>query len=74
MLSNEGPPSASERRVAVRPVHSRAASEAWHSEADHVRLHTKEHLSQRFTLDDGSEVKASSTTVYLMKALISHGS
>ncbi|CAG7854899.1 SubName: Full=Uncharacterized protein {ECO:0000313/EMBL:CCA77761.1} [Serendipita indica DSM 11827] len=45
----------SERKVSVR--HDSIISEPVQSDPEHLRLHTREHLTQRFTLEDGSEVQ-----------------
>ena len=49
--------SPSERKVNIR--HDSTISEPVQSDPEHVRLHTREHLTQRFTLEDGSEVQVS---------------
>jgi len=49
--------SATVKRVVVADTHDSVLSDAHYSDPEHVRMHTREHLTQRFTLDDGSEVQ-----------------
>lgn len=45
------------QRVAIANINDSILSDGEYSDADPVRLHTREHRTQRFTLEDGSEVQ-----------------
>ncbi|KIM30596.1 hypothetical protein M408DRAFT_15541 [Serendipita vermifera MAFF 305830] len=45
------------RRVVVADMHDSVISDPQYSDPEHVRMHTREHLTQRFTLEDGSQVQ-----------------
>jgi len=59
-IISSGLKSPSEKRVVIKDVHENAMSDAYQSDAEQSRLRRREHLTQRFTLEDGSEVKVSS--------------
>lgn len=59
-IISSGLKSPSENRVVIKDVHENAMSDAYQSDAEQTRLRRREHLTQRFTLEDGSEVKVSS--------------
>ncbi|KAG8813097.1 hypothetical protein FRC17_001677 [Serendipita sp. 399] len=50
-------PSEKGRRTTVSKRSDSLVSEPYHSSSEHPRMHTREHLTQRFTLEDGSEVQ-----------------
>ncbi|KAG8853727.1 hypothetical protein FRB91_004429 [Serendipita sp. 411] len=50
-------PSDRGRRTTISKRSDSIVSEVNHSGPEHVRMHTREHLTQRFTLEDGSEVQ-----------------
>jgi len=56
-IINSGLKSPSEKRVVVKEVPETAMSDAYQSDAEQSRLRKRQHLTQRFTLEDGSEVK-----------------
>ncbi|PVG00346.1 hypothetical protein CPB86DRAFT_773802 [Serendipita vermifera] len=45
------------KRVPISEIPDGAMSDTNYSDPEHVRMHTREHLTQRFTLEDGSEVQ-----------------
>jgi hypothetical protein len=59
-IISSGLKSPSEKRVVVKDVHENAMSDAYQSDAEQSRLRRRAHLTQRFTLEDGSEVKVGS--------------
>jgi hypothetical protein len=56
-IISSGLKSPSEKRTVIKDD---AMSDAYQSDAEQSRLRRREHLTQRFTLEDGSEVKVSS--------------
>lgn len=62
-LASNGETSPTKRRISVSDRHDSILSDG---DAEHVRMHTRQHLHQRFTLEDGSEVKVRNSVVVIL--------